>query len=168
MPRFVRPTLTCGCFQFQIMLKTGIVSSESGESSWRKFCLGQTALGCCALWAVRRQRFRFLVYWLLHLKTLKTTPDLSLYRLCQLWCLALCICHFIVFANCGLWPYVFVSLPSLPTVVFGPMYLSVYHLCQLWCLAFCIRLFKTVVQIQEITMSVTTSVNIWCFFYLML
>jgi len=62
MPRFVRPTLKCGCFQFQITLKTGIVSSESGESSWRKFGLGQTALCCCALWAVRSQRFRLLLF----------------------------------------------------------------------------------------------------------
>jgi len=61
MPRFVRPTLKCGCFfQFQNTLKTGIVSSESGESSWRKFGLGQAALCYCALWGVRRQRCRLL------------------------------------------------------------------------------------------------------------
>jgi len=50
---------------------------------------------------------------------------LSLYRLCQLWSLALCICQFTIFANCGLWPYVFVSLSSLPAVVFGLLYPSV-------------------------------------------
>ena len=143
MPQFVQPTLKCGCFQFQITLKTGIVSSESGESSWRKFRLGQAALCYCALWGVRRQRFRLLVYWLLPLKTLKSIRDLSLYHLCQLWCLVPCICgHFIILANCGVWPYVSVVLSSLPTAVFGPVYLlSLYHLWQLWCLTLCISHF---------------------------
>ena len=93
---------------------------------------------------------------------------LSVYHLCQLWFLALCICQFIIFSNCGVWLYVFVTLSSLLTVMFGPMYLSVYHLCQMWCLAFCIRRFKIVVQVQEIKLSVTTSVNIGCLFYCML
>lgn len=120
MLRLVRPTLkACGCcFQFQITLKAGIVSSESGESSWRKFGLGQAALCYCALWGGRRQRFRLLVCLLLHLKKLKSKRDWSLYHLCQLWCLALRICPF-----------------------------------------------KIVVQVQQVTVAVTTSGSTGCFFY---
>ena len=107
---------------------------------------------------------------------------LSLYNLWQTWCLALCICHFIIFANCDVWFYVFVvTLSSLPTVVFDPMYLSFYHLCQLWCLTLCICRFIIFancgvwpyvsvglkLQLQDIKLAVTTSGTVGCFFYRM-
>ena len=131
MTRFVRPTLKCSCFQFQIRLKTGIVSSESGESSWRKFGLRQAALWYCALWGGRRQRIRLLVYWLLPLKSPKSIGDLSHYHLCHL-----CVwpCVFITLSSLPpvCLAHVFVTLSSLPALLFGPIYLlSLYHLCKL-------------------------------------
>jgi hypothetical protein len=79
MPRFVLPTLKAfDCFQFQITLKTGIVSSESGESSGRKFGLRAGGIMLLCAMGSARAALEVIYVFIASLKKLKNILDLSL------------------------------------------------------------------------------------------